>query len=106
MIPHDIEISVVFREGDFARLAVVEWESILQNKDILSEVYKRLANNQSAKDLLDWRAKKDIEFNGDKLVKSVEDFARTLTIPELIKENEDILNEYTKQPNCNKSDNP
>lgn len=37
------------------------------------------------------------EFNGDELVKSVEDFARTLTMPELIKENEDVLNENILQ---------
>lgn len=50
-------------------------------------------------------SKREIEFNGDDLVKNVEDFARNPTMPELIKENEDVLNEYTKQPNGNKSDN-
>ena len=45
------------------------------------------------------------KFDGNKLVKSVEDFARTLTMPELIKENQDVLNENYEQPNDNKPDN-
>jgi len=39
-------------------------------------------------------SRREVEFNGDDLVKNVEDFARNLTIPELIKENGDILKQY------------